>query len=79
MRLVLDTLPYIVSIECADSCNIVKISVGTVMTKFGFRMSTGPGPHLNIKTVFPKYGDFHVKDKTVSETVISLTWESPYW
>ena len=24
------------------------------------------GPHLNIKTVFPRYGDSHVKDKTVS-------------
>ena len=25
----------------------------------------GPGPHLNIKTIFPMYGDSHVKDKTV--------------
>ena len=24
-----------------------------------------PGPCLNIKTVFPRYGDSHVKDKTV--------------
>ena len=24
-----------------------------------------PGPRLNIKTVFPMYGDSHVKDKTV--------------
>ena len=23
------------------------------------------GPRLNIKTVFPRYGDSHVKDKTV--------------
>ena len=23
-----------------------------------------PGPCLNIKTVFPRYGDSHVKDKT---------------
>ena len=38
-----------------------------------------PGPHLNIKTVFPRYGDSHVKHKTVSETVLSLTWESLYW
>ena len=38
-----------------------------------------PGPCLNIKTVFPKYGDSHVKDKTVGETVLSLTWESLYW
>ena len=26
---------------------------------------TEPGSHLNIKTVFPRYGDSHVKDKTV--------------
>ena len=38
-----------------------------------------PGPRLNIKTVFPRYGDSHVKDKTVGETVLSLTWESLYW
>ena len=38
-----------------------------------------PGPHLNIKTIFPMYGDFHIKDKTVGETVLSLTWESLYW
>ena len=25
-----------------------------------------PGPRLNIKTVFPRYGDSHVKDKTVA-------------
>ena len=24
-----------------------------------------PGPRLNINTVFPRYGDYHVKDKTV--------------
>ena len=32
-----------------------------------------PGPHLNIKTIFPRYEDSHVKDK------ISLTWEFLYW
>ena len=37
------------------------------------------GPRPKIKTVFPKYGDSHVKDKTVAETVLSLTWESLYW
>ena len=42
-------------------------------------ISQGPGPRLNIKTVFPRYGDSHVKDKTVGETVLSLTWESLYW
>ena len=37
------------------------------------------GPCLNIKTILPRYGDSHVKDKTVGETVLSLTWESLYW
>ena len=37
------------------------------------------GPRLNIKTVFPRYGDSHVKDKTVGKTVLSLTWESLCW
>ena len=36
-----------------------------------------PGSRLNtcIKTVFPMYGDSHVKDKTV----LYLTWGSLYW
>ena len=46
--------------------------------KYSFGKSD-PGPRLNIKTVFPRYGDSHVKDKTVGETVLSLTWESLYW
>ena len=41
--------------------------------------SSTAGPRLNIKTIFPRYGDSHVKDKTVGETVLSLTWESLYW
>ena len=36
---------------------------------------SNPGPRLNIKTVFPRYGVSHVKDKTV----LYLTWESLYW
>ena len=38
-----------------------------------------PGPRLNKKIVFPRYGDSYVKDKTVVETVLSLTWEFLYW
>ena len=37
------------------------------------------GPRLNIKTICQRYGDSHVKDKMVGETVSSLTWESLYW
>ena len=44
-----------------------------------FILKWDPGPRLNIKTVFPRYGDSNVKDKTVGETVLSLTWESLYW
>ena len=36
------------------------------------------GSRLNTKTVFPRYGDFYVQDKTVGETVLSLTRESLY-
>ena len=38
-----------------------------------------PGPRLNIKTVLSSYGDSHVKDEMVGETVFSLTWERLYW
>ena len=66
------------------------ISVGTATTSFlewpsqlcRFQKCWAirrPGPRINIKTVFPRYGDSHVKDKTVGETVLSLTWESLYW
>ena len=36
------------------------------------------GGRLNIKTPSYQYRDSHVKDKTVSPTVLSLTRESPY-
>ena len=36
------------------------------------------GGRLNIKMPSYQYRDPHVKDKTVSPTVLSLTWESPY-
>ena len=36
------------------------------------------GGRLNIKKPSYQYRDSHVKDKTVSPTVLSLTWESPY-
>ena len=50
-----------------------------ILGKTLFILRQGPGPRLNIKTVFPRYGDSHVKDKTVGDTVLSLTWESLYW
>ena len=37
-----------------------------------------PGGRLNIKMSSYQYRDSHVKDKTVSPTVLSLTWKSPY-
>ena len=36
------------------------------------------GSRLNIKMLSYQYKDSHVKDKTVSLTVLSITWESPY-
>ena len=51
--------------------------------------SMGSGPHLNIKIVFPKYGDSHGKDKTVArpsylyhgdpytDKMTSFYWDSP--
>ena len=36
------------------------------------------GGRLNIKMLSYQYRDTHVKGKTVSPTVLSLTWESPY-
>ena len=36
------------------------------------------GGRLNIKMASYQYRNSHVKDKTVSPTVLSLTWESPY-
>ena len=36
------------------------------------------GGRLNIEIPSYQYRDSHVKDKTVSLTVLSLTWESPY-
>ena len=39
---------------------------------------TDSGGRLNIKMPSYQYRDSHVKDKTVSPTVLSLTWESPY-
>ena len=56
--------------------------------RYNHRHPRRPHPHpplhhhlayMNIKTVFPRYGDSHVKDKTVGETVLSLTWESLNW
>ena len=35
-----------------------------------------PGPRHNIRTVFPSYGDFHVKDKTVA---FYIYFETPPW
>ena len=37
-----------------------------------------PGGRLNIKMPSYQYRDSHVKDKAVSPTILSLTWESPY-
>ena len=59
---------------------VVTTSAATVLKRQDNCILIYPsGPRLNIKTVFPRYGDSHVKDKTVGETVLSLTWGSLYW
>ena len=42
------------------------------------RCGNSSGGCLSIKMPSYQYGHSHVKDKTVSPTVLSLTWESPY-
>ena len=39
----------------------------------GFGASRRSGTRLNIDIDFPRYGDSHVKDKMVGETVLSRT------
>ena len=56
-------------------------SVGTLwcdQTDCGVLWSWVIWGRLNIKIQSYQYRDSHVKDKTVSPTVLSLTWESPY-
>ena len=48
-----------------------------VTSNESFQLCT-PGGRLNIDTPSYQYRDSHDKDKTVSPTVLSLTWESPY-
>ena len=43
-----------------------------------WRVLLQTGGRLNIKMSSYQYRDSHVKDKTVSPTVLSLTWKSPY-
>ena len=49
-----------------------------LVTIMDLRLSLVPGGRLNIKMSSYQYRDYHVKDKTVSPTVLSLTWKSPY-
>ena len=55
--------------ECFNQCTI-NVKIRTAVLEAGGR--------LNIKMLSYQYRDSHVKDKTVSPTVLSLTWESPY-
>ena len=58
------------------SLNLNHNGEGKIISEKCHRISSGP--RLNIKTIFPRYGHSYVKDKTVGETVLSLTWELPY-
>ena len=81
--LILKYLLMNVSVGVWYCCCILLLSDGLVLKRDDqaqltyIQMELGPG--LNIKTVFLMYGDSHVKDKIIGETVLSLTWESLYW
>ena len=69
--------------------NIKMCSYGNVKLSNERLEKWQPGPRLNIKTVFPRYGDSHVKDKTVARPsyllhgdpyagkTTSLYWDGP--
>ena len=63
----------------ADTVLITKMYVFQILLAImiSYHLS-GTRGRLNIKMSSFQYGDSHVKDKTVSPTVLSLTWESPY-
>ena len=64
---------------CVSGCglhSIWEIIISSVCTHI-FRVESAGGRH-DIKMPFYQYRDSHVKDKTVTPTVLSLTWESPY-
>ena len=62
-------------LRISKSCNMAtvnnEISYRLYLLHYGYMCTVGhclvySGPRLNIKTVFPSYGDYHVKDKTVA-------------
>ena len=74
---------YMITLPCRN-CNgglakpPLKLRHGWVIAFDGKRRMRRPGGRLNIKMSSYQYSNSHVKDKTVSPTVLSLTWESPY-
>ena len=48
-----------------DRANEPSLLVRLNFTRFEFEMHFRGMPYLNVKTVFPRYGHSHVKDKTV--------------
>ena len=83
---IMPTLPSPVAPEVV----IRHAAMPLVTSKFGIRTTRGfqcktmwasvpeAGDRLNIKMPSYQHRDSYVKDKTVSPTVLSLTWESPY-
>ena len=50
---------------CIKICGSYHISENRVWNNNGLCWDWEPEPRLNIRTAFPRYGDSHVKDKTV--------------
>ena len=57
-------LPYIVNTVAADDLVMQVTGASTAMICLEYS-GLGTWARLNLKTVFPWYGDSHVKDKTV--------------
>ena len=65
------------------ACNIQQVTMSNtpkmLIPKNSCLDGTSSGGCLNIKMSSYQYRNYHVKDKTVSPTILSSTWESPYW
>ena len=67
--LLLEGLVFIVILQSGQSVMVdVATGAGSSTREMVSLSHQLPGPHLNtcIKTVFPRYGDSHAKDKTVA-------------
>ena len=62
------SLHYLIPPGAAFICHWTRSSLMLIMAcrRFGAKHLKDAGPCLNIHTVFPRYGDYHAKDKTIA-------------